>query len=382
MKVLHVSDLHLGRNFNGLSLEDDHACILDQIAQAALDQAVDALVIAGDIFDRAAPPALAVRQYNAFLSRIGSQSETAVIMIAGNHDSGDRIAAMAVMTDTRRALIRGVVSAEEEPLLLRDAHGVVAFSGLPFTYEYAARECFADESMQTPHQVVAAQLAAARRHVPEGARWVVVSHAFVAGARNSESEKSLVPIGVGGLETVPPDVFEGANYVALGHLHRAQSAGAPHIRYCGSPLAFGFDEADAAKSMTVVEIDAAGTAAVTTIPYTPLRQVRIVKGRHAELLLNEKSDDIVKAILTDETPVIDAMKRLRAIFPNACAMMYAREEKAQDLKPFEAKSVATANPVDVVNDFLAMVRGQAMTEDETRVLGATLAAIDGAENAA
>ena len=382
MKVLHVSDLHLGRNFNGLSLEDDHACILDQIAQAALDQAVDALVIAGDIFDRAAPPALAVRQFNAFLSRIGSQSETAVIMIAGNHDSGDRIAAMAVMTDTRRALIRGVVSAEEEPLLLRDAHGVVAFSGLPFTYEYAARECFADESMQTPHQVVAAQLAAARRHVPEGARWVVVSHAFVAGARNSESEKSLVPIGVGGLETVPPDVFEGANYVALGHLHRAQSAGAPHIRYCGSPLAFGFDEADAAKSMTVVEIDAAGTAAVTTIPYTPLRQVRIVKGRHAELLLNEKSDDIVKAILTDETPVIDAMKRLRAIFPNACAMMYAREEKAQDLKPFEAKSVATANPVDVVNDFLAMVRGQAMTEDETRVLGATLAAIDGAENAA
>lgn len=379
MKILHVSDLHLGRHFNGLSLEEDHASILDQIAQAALDQTVGALVIAGDIFDRAAPPATAVRQFNSFLSRIASETDAAVIMIAGNHDSGDRIASMAVMTDTRRALIRGVVSADERPLLLRDAHGIVAFSALPFTYEYAARACFADEALQTPHQVLIAQLAAARQHLPEGARWVVVSHAFVTGAQGSDSERSLIPIGVGGLETVPPETFNGAHYVALGHLHRAQTAGAPHIRYCGSPLAFGFDEADATKSMTLVEIDAVGAAEATTIPFKPLRRVRVVKGLHAELLLNENSDDIVKAILTDETPVIDAMKRLRSVFPNACDMTYARDEQTKERKSFEARAVAMAKPIDVVNDFLKLVRDQLMTDDEARVLVSALSALEKAE---
>jgi len=382
MKILHTSDLHLGRTFNGLSLESDHGAILEQVVQTAKNRAVDVVVIAGDIFDRAAPPATAVRQFNGFLTRIASETKAAVVLIAGNHDSGDRIASMSVMPDTRRALIRGVVSADEKPLLLQDAHGLVAFSGLPFTYEYAARACFGDETMQTPHQVLAAQLAAARQHVPPGARWVVVSHAFVAGAEGSDSERSLVPIGVGGLETVPPEAFAGAQYVALGHLHRAQSAGAPHIRYSGSPLAFGFDEADAVKSMTVVEIDAVGAVEVAAIPFQPLRDVRIVKGRHAELLLNEASDDIIKVILTDETSVIDAMKRLRVVFPNACDMIYAREEQARELKPFEARTLATANPADVVNDFLKLVRDTSMTDEEASVLDSALGAITKAETAA
>ncbi len=373
MRILHTADLHLGRQFNGISLEEDHAAILDQIVEAVAGCAVDALVIAGDIFDRAAPPAFAVRQFNGFLSRIASETDAAVVMIAGNHDSADRIASMSIMTDTRRALIRGAVSAEEAPLLLADDDGAVAFSGLPFCYEYAARECFADETMQTPEDVLAAQVAAARRHVPEGARWVVAAHAFVAGARPSDGERPLVRVG--GIETVSPQVFQDAHYVALGHLHRPQEAGAEHIRYCGSPLAFGFDEAGAEKSMTLVEIDAAGNTAIEALPFVPLRGVRVLRGKHAELLRAEPSNDFVKAVLTDDVPVVDGMKQLRSVFPNACELSYERDERSADTGPRDVRPTRVADPLEVIGDFLELVRGEPPSEREAQVVSATLHAI-------
>ncbi|WP_338112435.1 exonuclease subunit SbcD [Rhizobium gallicum] len=145
MRLLHTADLHLGRQFHGMSLEDDHAAILDQILQAINTHRPDVFIIAGDIFDRASPPATSVRQFNAFLGRVARETEAAVVMIAGNHDSGDRIGAMSVLTDVRRALIRGPLLADETPLILHDAAGPVAISALPYGYEFAARDCFGDE---------------------------------------------------------------------------------------------------------------------------------------------------------------------------------------------------------------------------------------------
>lgn len=242
MRILHTADLHLGRQFNGLSMEEDHQAILDQIVDAVAANRADVLIIAGDVFDRPAPPASSVRQFNGFLSRISNETKAAVVMIAGNHDSGDRIAMMSVFADLNRALIRGPLVADEMPLIVDDEHGAVAFFGLPFAYEYAARACFDDETIQMPEHVLAAQMAAVRRNLPDGARLVVVAHAFVEGGAGSESERPLARVG--GIETVRPEVFAGAHYVALGHLHRPQSVGAKSIRYAGSPLAFGFDEAD------------------------------------------------------------------------------------------------------------------------------------------
>lgn len=380
MRILHTADLHLGRQFNGISLDDDHAVVLDQIARAVVDFRADVLVVAGDIFDRAAPPATAVRQFNALLSRIASETDAAVVMIAGNHDSGDRIESMSIMTDTHRALIRGTVSADEKPLLLADTYGTVAFSALPFSYEYAARECFGDETMQTPEDVLAAQVASARRNVPEGARWVIVAHAFVAGANGSDGERPLARVG--GVETVRSEIFDGAHYVALGHLHRPQDVGAPHIRYSGSPLAFGFDEADAAKSMSLVEIDEAGKTTIEIIPFAPLRGIRLVRGKHAELLLAEPSDDFVKVVLTDDAPVIDGMKRLRAAFPNACDLTYERNERVPEIKSLDGTATGVADPIDVVGDFLKFIRIEPMTEKELGVLAPAVHSIRNGDNAA
>lgn len=378
MRILHTADLHLGRQFGGLGLEDDHEAVLGQIAAAVAERRADVLVIAGDVFDRASPPASAVRQFNGFLSRIASGTGAAVVMIAGNHDSGDRIAAMSIMTDTRRALIRGAVSAEEPPLVLEDGHGTVAFSALPFAYEYAARACFGDETIGTPEDVLRAQVAAARRRVPPGARWVIVAHGFVAGGSGSDGERPLTRVG--GIETVGAEVFAGADYVALGHLHRPQSVGTPRIRYAGAPLAFGFDEAGAVKSMSLVEIGADGAVTLEEIPFAPPRRVRVLSGRHAELLLAAPSEDIVKVVLTDETPVIDAMKRLREVFPNACELGYARDERAPEVKALEGQ-VAAASPLEVMGDFLGFVRGEGLSEAELDVAAAALGRLRAREDA-
>jgi len=370
MRILHTADLHLGRQFNGLALDEDQGAILDQIVAAIGTHDVDVLVIAGDIFDRAAPPASAVRQFNAFLTRVAQETRAAVVMIAGNHDSPDRIATMSIMTDRRRALIAGAAEREAIPLVLEDTAGPVAFSALPFAYEWAAREAFADPAIATPQDVLEAEIAAARRHVPEGARWVVVAHAFVAGGLGSDSERPLARIG--GVETVSPGVFAGAHYVALGHLHRPQTVGAPFIRYSGAPLAFGFDEGGAPKSMSLVELAADGTAEVEPIPFLPPRPVRTVRGPLEALLAEVPSDDIIRAVLTDEAPCLDPMRRLRKVFPNACALTYARYERASEQTAVATTNVSLADPTVVIDDFLRHVRQARLSEPESDLVVAAL----------
>ena len=227
MKILHTADWHLGRQFEGCSLEQDQAAALEQVFTAITTHTPDVLIVAGDIFDRAVPPETSVRLFNGFLSRVASEAEAAIVLIAGNHDSGDRISAWATLSDGRRSLVRGALSSTELPLILEDAHGPVAISALPFGYERSAQEIFAISEIKCPEDVVRAQLAAARTHIPDGARWVVVAHAFVHGGNVSSCERPLSRL-VGGIETVSADVFSGAHYVALGHLHKPQAVGADH----------------------------------------------------------------------------------------------------------------------------------------------------------
>jgi DNA repair protein SbcD/Mre11 len=370
MKFIHTADFHLGRQFGGISLEEDFEAVLSQILTAVVDKRADALVIAGDIFDRASPPQTAIQQFNSFLSKLISETKTIVVLIAGNHDSGDRINSMSVVADRKRLLIRGVASPNEEPLLLHDKDGVIAFSALPFCYEYAAQEYFGDTTLATPEDVLKAQTAATRKNVPDGSRWVVVAHAFVTGASVSEGERSLTRAG--GIETVNAEIFGGAHYVALGHLHRPQAVGKDHVRYSGSPLAFGFDEAEQPKSMLLVELDGKGSASVESIPFKPLRGVRVIKGKHAELVLAEPTQDFVKAVLTDEVPVIDAMKRLREVFPNACELTYARDERAAANLAQSQSAAKAATPMEVIGSFLSLVGSDANIDGETAVAAATI----------
>ncbi len=371
MRILHTSDWHLGRQFHGVSLDEDHDAVLAQVEVAIADHGPDVLIIAGDIFDRATPPQTALRRFNDFVRRVGSGGATAIVLIAGNHDSAAQVGMMGVLADADRSLVRGPLDAEERPLILSDEHGPVAISALPFSFEFAARACYRNEDICCPADVLREQVASARRHLPDGARWIVVAHAFVEGASTSEGERPLTR-AVGGIETVPSSVFDGAQYVALGHLHRPQAVGADHIRYAGSPLAFGFDEEGHRKSMTLVDLAADGSVTTTDIAFEPLRRIRTLRGRLAELLAApESSDDLISVVLTDETPQIDPMKRIRRLYPNAVQLAYERNATPGEQRLREGRA-ALERPQEVIANFVGFVREQEISEAERALVETAL----------
>ena len=376
MKILHVSDLHLGRYFSGFSLEEDFEEILRQILAALIREKIQVLIIAGDIFDRSAPPEGAVQMFNSFLKEIVSTTSASVVMIAGNHDSAHRIQSRWVMADSRKHLIRGTLLREEPALFLEDEYGKVMFSALPFARPLYAREIFQNHDIHSPEDVLKAQLQSARKHLTSDMRWVVSAHAFVSGGDSSQSERRLV---CGGVETVSKDIFQGADYVALGHLHRAQQVGSPHIRYCGSPLAFGFDETKQQKSMSLITLNQKESAPeIKEIPFKPKRKLRILKGSHSELLAQESSEDFIKFELSDSSRVLDAMKRLREVFPYACELTYP-QKKREAKSPHLSTSTPhqSLRPLDMIQDFVSSLRPETpLSEEEQHILNTSLNSIE------
>jgi exonuclease SbcD len=364
MRILHTSDWHLGRQFFQLPLDEDHDVILAQVHDAISAHSPDVLIIAGDIFDRAGPPQSALARLRDFLVRTTANPGLAIVIIAGNHDAAAQIGMLGVLAPIERALIRGPLDADDLPMMLADEHGPVAISALPFSYEFAARDCFGTDDINCPADVIAAQVNAARDRVPAGARWIVVAHSFVEGAKVTESERPLSRT-VGGVETVGAEVFDGAHYVALGHLHRAQAVGSSHIRYSGSPLAFNFDEEGQEKSLTLIDLAADGSIETTSIPLAPRRKVRTIRGKLDELVAAPTgSVDFIRVVLTDETPQIEPMKRIRALYPNAVQLSYERTERTLEEKLGEGRAAIDA-PENLVSDFLEFVRGEAPGEGDT-----------------
>lgn len=368
MKILHTADWHLGRALRGVSLLDDQAHILNQIFDTVVERNIDVLIVAGDIYDKASPAEASVKLYSDFIERIYEETEAAIVVIAGNHDSGQRLGAVTKLFDKTRILIRGPLENNEPPLLLEDEHGSVAFSALPYGEIYSARRVFEDETIRTPEDVLRHQIEAAHKEIPEGARWVIVAHAFVTNCQPSESERRLA---VGSVEMVSNSIFDGADYVALGHLHRPQNAGSETIRYSGSPLAFGFDEADTQKSMTIFDLEAGGEVSnLEQIAFEPLRRVREVKGLLADLVAEahaNPSDDLICAILLDEGALVEPAAQLRPFYPN---ILQTLREKKKDLVITTAGRAQSKldDPVGVVSEFVAYVRGEEPSDAEHRVV--------------
>ena len=376
MRILHTSDWHLGRYFHAVSMEEDHDAILAQIAEIIERERPDLLIIAGDVFDRAVPSQSALARFARFIRKVTTDGSLAVVIIAGNHDSAAQIGMMGVLPTGGLSLVRGPIAADERPLIVHRADGDVAVSALPFSYEFAAREAFEDDAIGCPADVLGAQMRSARAHVPEGARWIVVAHAFVTGGFASAGERPLSRT-MGGIETVPLDLFEGAHYVALGHLHRPQRVGSDRIRYSGAPLAFGFDEEGDGKSVTLVDLATDGSVSVRLVPLEPRRGVRTVRGKLAELLeAPEVCGDFTSVILTDESPQIDPMRRIREKYPNAVHLTYDRERASAGERLAAGRS-GLDDPVAVVSGFMAAVRDEGLNEAEQTIVEETIAGLNG-----
>lgn len=326
MRFLHTADWHLGRYFHGNSLLNDQAHVLDQFIKLAAAEAVDAVVIAGDVYDRAVPPGEAVSLLGDVLERLVVHAGIPVILIAGNHDSGERIGFGGQIFERQRLYLRGALG-NFSPVVLSGAHGEVAFHPLPYVEPTYARALEGGAAVTDHPSAMRHVLSMVRAGFQPGRRNVLVGHAFVAGGSESESER---PLTVGGSAMVPPETFDGFDYVALGHLHRPQQAGSDRIRYSGSLLKYSFNEADHDKSVSLVEVGSEGACKVVQHRLAPLHDVRIVSGTLADLLANPgrrlSCDDYLSAHLTDPGPVLEPMARLREVYPNMMEIRFTRQE--------------------------------------------------------
>lgn len=371
MRFLHTADWHLGRIFHNLHLTDDQAHVLDQFIQLVRVVKPDAVVIAGDVYDRSVPPPEAVSLLDDVLSRILLDCRVPVLLTAGNHDSPERLGFGDKVMARQNLHVFGQVSPATCPVVLYDDHGPVYFCPVPYAEPAIVRERFADPEIHSHEEALALPFQRLQADIPSGARRVALAHAYVAGGTVCESER---PLSIGGIATVSTGVFSSFHYVALGHLHQAQQVGAPHIRYSGSLLKYSFAEASHRKTVSLVEIDAAGNAAVEAVALSPRRDVRCLEGQMADILSgadrDSARDDYIMVTLKDNGAILDAMGKLRQAYPNVMHLerdRYNGENSATSRGDHRRRS-----ETELFNGFFAQVTGQSLDDAETTALGRLL----------
>ncbi len=379
MRFLHTADWHLGRSFHGSSLLEDQAHVLDQLVDLARQAQVDAVVVAGDIYDRALPPADAVSLLGDVLERLVAGAGIPVLLIAGNHDSAERIGFAGRIAERQGLYLRGTLE-RSDPVVLQGRQGTtVAFHPLPYVDPAQARALAgAPDGLDDHAAAVAHMLDRLRAALPSVPRRVLVGHAFVAGGSESESER---PLAVGGSGMVPPGLFRGYDYVALGHLHRPQRAGADHIRYSGSLLKYSFHEADHAKSVSLVELADDGAVTVTEHALQPRRDVRVVSGTLADLLAGADlfgRDDYLSAHLTDDGPVLDPLARLRKVYPHVMEVRFRRNEQPATGATPQA-DLRRRDPAELFAAFWQDMHGSPLAPEQAQVLRTCAQAALGAD---
>jgi DNA repair protein SbcD/Mre11 len=332
------------------------------------------VVVAGDVYDRAVPSADATGVLDRVLMRLRTAG-AAVVLTPGNHDSARRLAFGAGLMARSGVHVRAVTSALDEPVLLADEHGDVAVYGLPYLEPEVARHELGLAEGRSHEAVVAAAMDRVRADLllRPGARSVVLAHAFVGGGVPSESERE---ISVGGVDLVPAAVFDGVDYVALGHLHRPQAL-SDRVRYSGSPLAYSFGEAGQAKQAWLVDLDAGGLAAVRPVALPAPRQLTVLRGELADLLadpaLTGVEDHFVSAQLTDPVRPVDPMRQLQRRYPHCVHLEWAAATAGADGRSYTERLTGRSD-LEVAGEFVAHVRGAEATPAERSLLGRALAA--------
>lgn len=364
MKLLHVSDLHIGKRLHDFSMLQDQEHILREILHIADEEAPDAVLIAGDIYDRAVPPAEAVALFGSFLSAL-AYGRRRVFAISGNHDSAARVSYGApIMKRGGVHLTPADYDGSATRVTLTDDYGDADIFLLPFIKPIHVRQVFPDEDTET----YTASLEVAIRHleIDESRRNILVAHQFVTGAVRSDSEE----VSVGGLDNVDAAVFAPFDYVALGHLHRPQSV-SPRVRYSGSPLAYSFSEAGDEKSVTIAELKEKGTLSVRAVPLTPRRHLREIRGSYEELVRRENYegtavDDYLRVTLTDEAEVPDALGKLRTIYQNIMRLDYDIYRVRAMCEAKYAPASEEATPFSLIADFYEAQNGVPMNEAQEK----------------
>ncbi len=319
MKFFHTADWHLGKLVQNVYMTEDQQYVLEQFLHDIEAEKPDAVIIAGDLYDRAVPPTEAVQLLDRVLKTIVLDLKTPVLAISGNHDSPSRLNFGSEIMKAAGLHMAGELAFPLTTVTLYDAHGPVYFHLIPFAEPAAVRLTLRDEGIRSHDDAMKAIVGKIRETMVPGSRNVLVGHAFITPGGEAEPPTcdSERPLAIGGAEHVSAAHFEGFHYTALGHLHQAHHVRSETVQYAGSPLKYSISEEHHKKGYLMVEMDAGGAVAVKKKPLAPRRDMRTVEGYIEEIERHEKNEDYIFVRLLDEYPVMSPMERIRAVYPNA-----------------------------------------------------------------
>lgn len=371
MKFIHISDLHIGKRVNDKTLIDEQVHILDQICDIVSSHTPDAVLIAGDVYDKAVPSAEAVLLFDRFLTRLSSLCRH-IFIISGNHDSAERIAFGARLMDSKGIHLSPVYDGSTEAVTLSDEYGFVDIYMLPYIRPVHVRHFLPDEEKEKVDSYDSAvRKAIGNMGINPERRNVLITHQFVTGAVRSESEDT----NVGGLDNVDASAFDDFDYVALGHLHRPQDCGDGRIRYSGSPLKYSFSEVNDYKTVTLVTLKEKGLLDREFIPLLPLHDWHDLKGRYEELTSRDFysgkpwTEDFVRITLTDEHDIPDAIGKLRTIYHNLMELRYDNKRTRAGVTVVDGCAGAEEKtPVELFHELYAKQNGDSMSTQQEEYL--------------
>jgi len=366
MKIMHLSDLHIGKKVNEYSMLQDQIYILKEILHIIDDEKVETVIIAGDVYDRSLPPNEALELFDEFLYQLSSRNVN-VFVISGNHDSPERISYGGRMMTENKIFLSPVYDGNVKPITLNDDYGEVNFYLLPFVRPADIRRYFPDENIENYTDAV--KVAIDNMNVDFSERNILVTHQFVTGAELSESEDIIV----GGTDNVSGEVFDGFDYVALGHIHREQTVGKDNIRYCGTPLKYSFSEAKNIKSVTILDFNDKGNIEYSKIPLTPFRDMREIRGTYYELTLKSNyestnTEDYLHITLTDEEDIPDAIGKLRSIYPNIMKLDYDNLRTRGSGTVDAIENIESKSPFELFADLFKQQNNQDMSEEQEEIM--------------
>jgi exonuclease SbcD len=363
MRLLHTSDWHIGRQLHGVSLIEDQAHVLDQIVDIAEREAVDAVIIAGDIYDRAVPPAEAVKLLGNTLNRLCRDLGKQVVLIAGNHDSGDRLGFGSDLLGNAGLHIIGPLQSDIAKITLQKNGSEVDVFGLPYAGPLTVRQVLGVE-VSSHEEAMSALLDKVHDASIKDRPTVVVAHCFVDGAAECESER---PLSIGGADRVSASLFTPFSYVALGHLHGRQYQGGKHIRYSGSILKYSFSEANHHKSITLVDIQNTGEVDTRYIDLEAIRDLRVVEGSLEEILAMGKTDtrpnDFILARISNTESIIDVMGKLREVYPNVLQMQHTGIRESGTL-PGASREMLKKSHMSLFEGFFKEVHEEELSDEQ------------------
>ncbi|MCF9123274.1 exonuclease SbcCD subunit D [Vibrio parahaemolyticus] len=367
MKFIHTSDWHLGRQFHNVSLLEDQQAVLEQLIQYIENNPVDAVIVAGDVYDRSVPPTIAIELLNRVVKRICGELNTPMILISGNHDGAERLGFGS--EQMKRSGLHIISNFEDmlTPVVIETkAAGHVAFYGMPYNdpeqvrYVYKEPVSTHDEAHKLLAEKITEQFQSEHRNI-------LISHCFVDGAIESESER---PLSIGGSDRVSHEHFLNFDYVALGHLHQPQKKGEEYIRYSGSLMKYSFGEQNQKKGFTLVEIGKDGFIGAEHIELTAPHEMRIVEGELEQILewgkTDPKNEDYLLVRLMDKHAILNPMQKLRTVYPNVLHL-----EKPGMLIGVEqemAQAKLARSEIDMFKDFFAQAQDSELSNEQEQAI--------------